>query len=379
MTEWTPLKRSTIPLTSNIVMDKITETLIRPFDYKSDGCTKFYSYSIPEKLPNSWNIGVIVGASGTGKSKLLASFANGTTQEIKWDFDKSIAAHFDDAIDANERLSAAGLMSVPDWVKPFHVLSNGQQFRANLARSLHNDARIDEFTSVIDRNVAKAASAAMARYVRKNNVTGIVLATCHRDILEYLEPDWVIDTDLGQWTSGRYLWRPELVLEIYPASNKIWDYFAPYHYLSESLNKSARCYVGIWDGQLVGIVASMAYPSGTVQNAFREHRLVIHPDYQGLGLGPRLSEAIAQHYLDNGKRYFSKTSHPRLGSYRDQSKVWKPTSKNHMKRPDGSDNKRLLKWQIDPNRWSYSHEYIGSNSALQQTKFAPNLLLEQIA
>jgi GNAT superfamily N-acetyltransferase len=117
--------------------------------------------------------------------------------------------------------------------------------------------------------------------------------------------------------------------------------------------------VGVWEGQVVGFVATMSYPSGTVQKAFREHRLVIHPDYQGLGLGPRLSEVVAQHYIDNGKRYFSKTSHPRLGGYRDQSVVWKPTSKNHMKRLDGLNHKKINRWEIDPNRWSYSHEFVG--------------------
>lgn len=357
--DWKPLKRSDTPLTSSVEMDEITAELILPFDYQSDGTEEFYPYLLPEDLPESWGIGVIVGASGTGKSKLLAQFDGEISPKPEWQNEKSIASHFDDSVDASEKLSAAGLMSVPEWIKPYSVLSNGQQFRADLARSLYSCARIDEFTSVIDRNVAKAASTAMARYVRKNEIEGIVLATCHRDILEYLEPDWVIDTDRGEWTSGRYLHRPDLVLEIRPCSNQIWEHFAKYHYLSESLNKSARCYLGIWEGQVVGFVATMAYPSGTVQNAFREHRLVIHPDYQGLGLGPRLSEAVAQHYIDNGKRYFSKTSHPRLGGYRDQSPVWKPTSKNHMKRPDGSNNKRIMKWQIDPNRWSYSHEYIG--------------------
>ena len=340
-------------------MDEITSELIRPFDYQSDGTEAFYPYLLPEDLPESWGIGVIVGASGTGKSKLLAQFDGEINPKPEWQNGKSIASHFDDSVEASEKLSAAGLMSVPEWIKPYSVLSNGQQFRADLARSLYSCARIDEFTSVIDRNVAKAASTAMSRYVRKNEIEGIVLATCHRDILEYLEPDWVIDTDRGEWTSGRYLHRPDLVLQIRPCSNEIWEHFAQYHYLSESLNKSARCYLGIWEGQVVGFVATMSYPSGTVKNAFREHRLVIHPDYQGLGLGPRLSEVVAQHYIDNDKRYFSKTSHPRLGGYRDQSDVWKPTSKNHMKRPDGSSDKRIMRWQIDPNRWSYSHEYIG--------------------
>lgn len=359
MTEWNKLNRSDTPLVSSVVMDNLTEELIKPFDYQSEGVEEFYPYLIPNDLParNEFGIGVIVGASGTGKSTLLKTF--GKPNKFVWMPDKSIASHFNDPVDANERLSAAGLMSVPEWVKPYYVLSNGQQFRANLARSLQDNAVIDEFTSVIDRNVAKAASSAMSRYVRKNSITGVVLATVHRDILEYLEPDWVIDTDRGEWTSGRYLHRPDMVLEIYPCSNQIWEHFAQYHYLSESLNKSARCYLGIWEGQVVGFVATMSYPSGSVQNAFREHRLVIHPDYQGLGLGPRLSEVVAQHYIDNGKRYFSKTSHPRLGGYRDQAELWKPTSKNHMKRTDGKNLDGNQRWAIDPNRWSYSHEYMG--------------------
>ena len=359
MTEWTKLERSKEPLVSSVNLDEITQELIKPFDYISNGQEKFYPYVLPKDLPQTWGIGVIVGASGTGKSKLLSQFGQEKITKPEWNNEKSIASHFDTPVEALEKLSAAGLMSVPEWVKPYSVLSNGQQFRADLARSLHDFARIDEFTSVIDRNVAKAASTAMARYVRKNNVQNIVLATCHRDILEYLEPDWIIDTDRGEWASGRYLHRPEMVLEVYACSNEIWSHFASHHYLSESLNKSAHCYLALWNGALVGFVASIAYPSGTVQNAYREHRLVIHPDFQGFGLGPKLSEIVAQHYLDNGKRYFSKTSHPRLGGYRDQSALWKPTSKNHMRRTDGQNLDGKSRWSIDPNRWSYSHEYLG--------------------
>ena len=361
MTDWKPLERSSTPLVSSVVLDEITQELIKPFDYESNGTEKFYPYLLPADLPKDFGIGVIVGASGTGKSTLLKSF--GSPISPVWN-DGSIVSNFANAIDANEKLSAAGLMSVPEWVKPFSVLSNGQQFRANLARSLHNEAVIDEFTSVIDRNVAKAASTAMARYVRKNNVKGIVLATCHRDVLEYLEPDWIIDTDRGEWASGRYLHRPDLVLGIYPCSNEVWKHFAPHHYLSESLNKSAHCYLALWNGSVVGFVASIAYPSGTVKEAYREHRLVVHPDFQGFGIGPRLSEAVAQHYLDNGKRYFSKTSHPRLGGYRDQSTLWKPTSKNHKRRTDGLNLDGKARWSIDPNRWSYSHEYVGIDKTI---------------
>ena len=354
MSDWMPLKRSTTPKTSSVVMDDITQTLITPFDYDSNGTEEFYPYEMPFDLPLSWGIGVIVGASGKGKSTLLKEF--GYPEKPMWEDFSSIASHFDSAEEASERLAAAGLMSVPEWVKPYRVLSNGQKFRADLSRSIKHGAVIDEFTSVVDRNVAKAASTAMARYVRKNHIRNIVVATVHRDILEYLEPDWVIDTDKGSWTNGRWLQRPQLDLTIYPANYSIWGHFAPYHYLTKKINRSAHCYLGIWEGQVVAFNSAITAPNGNYKNAYRGHRLVVHPDYQGFGFGPKISEAVAQHYVENGKRYFAKTAHPKLGGYRDSSPLWKPTSKNHMKRKDGAGNTR---WEINPDRWTFSHEYIG--------------------
>lgn len=353
--EWIPLQRSNKPRVSMVEMDEITSNLILPFDYSSDGTEKFYPFNLPIDLPLQWGIGVIVGASGTGKSTLLKEF--GTPEKMQWDNNKSIASHFDSAEDASERLAAAGLMSIPEWVKPYDVLSTGQKFRADLARSIKNNAVIDEFTSVVDRNVAKSASVAMSRYIKKNDVRNVVVATCHRDVLEFLQPDWVIDTDKGAWTvSKEWQRRPKLDLTIHPAHYSIWSYFASYHYLSDNLNRASHNYVAIWNDKLVGFNSVITAPSGTYKNAYRGHRLVVHPDYQGFGFGPKISEAIAQHYIDNGKRYFAKTSHPRLGGYRDSSPLWKPTSKNHMKRKDSGNHDR---WKINTDRWSFSHEYIG--------------------
>jgi GNAT superfamily N-acetyltransferase len=185
----------------------------------------------------------------------------------------------------------------------------------------------------------------------------MVLATVHRDVLESLEPDIVIDTDRGQWASGRWLRRPEVVVEVRPCDNALWGVFAPHHYLAESINRSAHCYMALWGEHLVGFVAAIAYPSGTLKSAYREHRLVVLPDFQGLGIGPRLSEAVAQHYVDHGKRYFSKTSHPRIGEYRDGSARWRATSKNHRVRRDGIG--RAARWDMNPYRWTYSHEFVG--------------------
>lgn len=98
-------------------------------------------------------------------------------------------------------LSAVGLGDVPAWLRPFKVLSNGEQFRAGLARLIcesPDQVVIDEFTSVVDRQIAKVGAAAFAKAWRKTKGKQIVLLSCHYDIIEWLQPDWVYDTRTGE-------------------------------------------------------------------------------------------------------------------------------------------------------------------------------------
>jgi len=90
----------------------------------------------------------------------------------------------------------------------------------------------------------------------------------------------------------------------------------------------------------------------------REHRLVVIPSCQGIGIGLIISETIAQHHLNRGFRYFTKTTHPRLGIYRDNNNNnWRPTSKNHKSSSSTSDNGL---WK-HTNRICYSHEFVSVN------------------
>ena len=196
------LFRSTIPLTTTVTKDKFIEASERSFDCIFDGICKFYPWQLPE-LPEKFKLGVIVGSSGSGKSTMLKSF--GTEDAPIWDIDKPIISHFDSPDEAINRMGAVGLNSIPSWYKPYHVLSNGEKFRADLSRKLKNNAVIDEFTSVVGRDVAKAASVSLSRYIKSNDINNVILSTCHRDILEWLEPDWVIDTDTGEYTQGFFL------------------------------------------------------------------------------------------------------------------------------------------------------------------------------
>lgn len=100
-------------------------------------------------------------------------------------------------------------------------------------------------------------------------------------------------------------------------------------------------------------------PSGTLKNAWRGHRTVILPDYQGMGIGVRFSDAIGAIHIAQGHRYFSRTSHPRMADYRDKSALWRPTSKNRKLRNDITHKRVYNNHYADNKRICSSHEYIG--------------------
>lgn len=135
--------------------------------------------------------------------------------------------------------------------------------------------------------------------------------------------------------------------------------FKDHHYLDGRVNKASRCYIGVWEGNVVSFGAVITMPSGTLKNAWRGHRTVVLPDYQGMGLGVRFSNAIAQIHLEQGHRYFSRTSHPRMIHYREQSPLWKPTSKHKKLRKDVSDKNDYKNHVYDNKRLCGSFEYIG--------------------
>lgn len=359
---WCDLERSDIPRTSVVELTNLASELLQNFDYQTDGSTSFYPYLLPE-LPVDFGIGLIVGASGTGKSTLLAEFDNGIKHY--WD-EKAICDHFDNANEAQEKLFAAGLTSVPTWMKPYSVLSNGEKFRADLAASLKSNAVIDEFTSVVGRDIAKSASKSLRKFVDQKGLSGLVIATCHKDIIPFLQPDWIIDTDAGMYCiNPRECLRLEsMVVEVYEVKQAIWEFFSAHHYLDSQLSPFAQCFLAVIDGNAVAFESVITNPSGTIRDAYREHRLVTHPDYQGLGIGPRFSDYVANLYVDNGRRFFSKTAHPRLGEYRQHSLEWKATSKNMKKRTDGDQVRenvqdRFKSWVLNNERFTYSHEFIG--------------------
>jgi len=156
---------------------------------------------------DDWQIGLIVGPSGSGKTSIGKQlFGGGKIMDLYggWPSDMPIVdaiapgGSFDAVTGA---LANVGLGDVPSWLRPFHALSNGQQFRAGLARVMveaTDEIIIDEFTSVVDRQIAKIGAMAFSKGWRRNKGKKIILLACHYDIIEWLQPDWVFDTGTGE-------------------------------------------------------------------------------------------------------------------------------------------------------------------------------------
>lgn len=351
-------------LTSFVAPDEITADIGNAFDYVFNGHSETNIDPLPP-LPSDYSIGLIVGASGSGKTTLLKTL--GLPDVVAWSESKAVASHFGSAVEARDRLAATGLNSIPSWCRPFHVLSTGEQFRADLARRLHSGACIDEFTSVVDRTVAKSCSAAVSRYIRANDLCKVVFATCHYDVIPWLDPDWTYDTATGVLTPRGAIQRPAIELDLLPCSADAWKMFRSHHYLSEKINSASRCWIAVWNGTPVGFVSALAFPNANFRNAWRGHRTVVLPDFQGIGIGIRISDAVAEIFKSEGCRYFSKTAHPRMGAYRDASPLWKATTKNRKKRPDYNSNRQTKESaykHLHADRLTYSHEYIGMDNQL---------------
>ena len=232
-----------------------------------------------------WRIGAIVGPSGSGKSSAARElFGPALRDEFPWPADRSLLDGFPAALPLKEivgLLSSVGFSSPPAWLRPAGTLSTGERFRANLARGLAEALAaprtagvrplfaVDEFTSVVDRTVARIGSAALAKAVRRADLQ-FVAVTCHYDVLDWLQPDWILEPATGvfQWRSVRP--RPSVELVLRRCRREWWRVFRHHHYLSADLAAAARCFLARVEGRPAAFVGVLPFPHPT-RSGWREH------------------------------------------------------------------------------------------------------------
>ena len=353
-------------LTSKVDLEPTIQRVAEVSDYRFNGES---SFTVPTfKVPQDFSLGVIFGPSGSGKSTLLKEM--GGVKEIVWKGNLAIASQVEPNL-----LMKIGLSSIPSLCRPYHVLSTGEKHRAEIAISLKDGCVIDEFTSVCNRDLAHSISVGVRNVIDHYGYKNVVIATCHEDVINWLEPDWVANTLTRRLVEGRSE-RLSSDFRVLPCSTEAWSVFCDHHYLSSEINKSAHCWLLVNEHDTIcGFGSAIPFPSRDLRNAWREHRTVILPDFQGMGLGSKLSNAVAKMFYDRGCRYFSKTAHPKLGEHRNNSEIWKPTSMNKVSRKNsyqgmGSNNSKKrgaytsFDYEAHADRLCYSHEYIGDGTRL---------------
>lgn len=311
-----------------------------------------------------WHVGLIVGPSGSGKTTILND-AFGVPRTLTWAGD-SVVDDFDDAHTMEQIAAicrAVGFNTIPAWLRPFDVLSTGEQFRVTMARLLADAddgdvVTVDEFTSVVDRQVAQIGAYAVAKHVRRAGMR-FVAATCHFDVIDWLQPDWVIEPAAGtfEWRSVQS--RPPLDVTVEPTGYATWQLFAQFHYLTASLNRAARCYLLRVDGRPAAFAGVLHRPHRHARNVKGLSRVVTLPDWQGLGLAFVLMDTLAAGYKATGQRFRTYPAHPALIHAFDKSPRWSMQSPpGHGRSLNTNATANVGKW-VQGLRPSARFEWIG--------------------
>lgn len=349
------------------------EQLRSIFDVSGDKISQVH-LEIEDRLnEKDWNIGLIVGSSGSGKTltanKLFKDFFN--VETFSWKKDISVIDNFDEKLGIKlitENLSKVGFSSPANWLRPFHVLSNGEKFRVILARALsEKDVFIvDEFTSVVDRDIAKISCAAIEKGIRRTTKK-MVAVSCHFDIIDWLQPDWIIELPKGNFTWRLLRPRPSIELKIYKCKLEAWEMFKKYHYLASNICLRAKnnCFIAYYNNVPVAFCSVISRPLCNKNMYYSEHRTVVLPDYQGVGIGNKLSDFVASLYSKRkeGIYFRSTTSNPQFIHARNKSKNWQLVSYGRIGGSLSMDT--FLKKTSCGKRVTASFVYIGEENTMR--------------
>lgn len=315
---------------------------------------------VPGWLHGPWSVGLVLGESGTGKTTLASHAwpaaltpaslpAPGSTPLIDL-FPAALPLPRVTAI-----LAAVGLSSPPAWLRPLSALSTGQLFRARLAclvahalQSPGATLLIDEFATGIDQPTARATAAGLQKICRQSNIP-LVAVTTRQDLTDWLNPDWLATPALlhgpnqppipSTFTRRSLRPRPPLTLRLGRCHRTTWALFRHHHYLKSGLARSAIC-LGAW---LVAInhqpvpprqIAFSAYINALGKPGYREHRTVVLPPWQGLGVGQAISAWSASLLASTGRPVWSTTGHPALLASRGKSPLWRQVRPLGMVNPE---------------------------------------------
>ena len=359
---------SAITLTTDIARTPRVMQIEGMFDIAASGrAVTTIPLDMPDLDARDWNVGLIVGPSGAGKSTVARHlFPDRITavDDMVWRSDAAVVDEFPPTLkvqDVTALLSSVGFSSPPAWLRPFATLSNGEQFRVSMARLLAEQtdlAVVDEFTSVVDRTVAKVGSHAIAKTVRKRGQR-LVAVTCHYDVEDWLQPDWVYQPHVGTFAWRSVQPRPRLNVEVIRSDHSAWAGFARHHYLDHTVHRAAHIYVGLIEGQPAVLCALMPLVHGKVRNAKRVSRIVTLPDFQGIGVAGHMLDAVGGALRTQGTGLYITTSHPAMIRALHGRATWHMNRKPSRVAKQGNTSTIKGKMDSSRSRLTASFRYVG--------------------
>lgn len=86
--------------------------------------------------------------------------------------------------------------------------------------------------------------------------------------------------------------------------------------------RHVECYIGCIQGSPAAFIALIHFVHPRTRKIRMIHRLVVLPDYQGIGIGMKLMTFVARRYISKGLRVRIVTSNPALRTSLKNSPNW---------------------------------------------------------
>jgi len=302
------MKTYSVNLSCTIPRTFYTDQAAQSVDINIEEKSK-HSVEVEADFETPFNIGVIVGASGTGKTALAKSIFGDNCFKEHLDLTKPLIDQFPQGFSYDERasfLTGVGLTSIPCWIRPAFTLSNGQRQRANVALSVAFSDKgivcIDEYSSLVDRTVGQIMSNSIQKFARKKNIK-LVLCSCHFDVIDFLNPDFVVNLDQLTYEERRslsssYQRKTKLEFDVRKVSRKTWSSFSSLHYMTDKIPGGLGFYFGLFHKNIqIGFLSFHNYVPHRKHSTLILHgsRIVLRGDYAGFGLSiPFLNASCKQ-------------------------------------------------------------------------------------
>jgi GNAT superfamily N-acetyltransferase len=310
----------------------------------------------PGYVRSAWNVGLIVGPSGSGKTTVArALWPDAFGAELDWPEDRSVLDAFDPSMSVKDvvgLLNAVGFGSPPSWLRPFHVLSTGEQFRATLARLLATDADPDRhgrvhvagliggsLRSARTRSRRPCAAPASASSPSRPTKTCCLAAT-----------RLGLPAGLQRLRVEASSTPPRARFDVAGCERDVWRALSPSS-LSERrpARRGSLLRAVDYEDEPVAFCAVYKFPHPKVKNIMTIHRIVVLPDWQGIGLGGGSASQSARRQKAYGYRTRITLAHPTLIRSMAASDLWKLDGRANA--PSRSAKpKRLVKQHANPRK-----------------------------